>query len=230
MNINRRFEYFPLERVTREDGVRHYLCPETGTHVPSVTTILDATSDKKGALLEWKKRVGEKRAQREKEDATGLGSLMHTHIENYVMGVPRPGGNNLVRVQAARMADQIINQGLPDVDEVWGQEVALYYPGLYAGTTDLPGVYRGRQAIMDHKTAKKLRKREQITDYFDQLAAYALAHDHHFGTKIEIGVIFMVSRTFEFKEFIVEPDELEERKATFLCRYERFMEMVAAAA
>jgi hypothetical protein len=216
------FDYVQLERITRPDGVRHYRCPVTNLLVPSVTTILGATSNNQDALLEWRKRVGDTKADKIRDQACALGSLMHLHIENHVMGIPRPRGTNQIRVQAERMADQIIGRGLPNVDEVWGQEVSLFYPGLYAGTSDLVGLYNGRPAIMDHKTSKKMKKRKDILDYFHQLSAYAVAHDEVYGTNIEIGVIFMVDRAFNFEQFVVEIDELEAGKADYLERVENY--------
>jgi hypothetical protein len=222
MVIKERFQYAKLTRETQQDGTRHYNCPVTGMAVPSVTTILSKTADKT-ALILWEQAVGKKRADRARDEGTALGTLMHTHIENHILGIERPKGNHLMRLQAARMADQIITKALPKVDEIWGQEVAMYFPGLYAGTTDLVGVHEGEEAIMDHKTAKKMRTRDMITDYMDQMAAYAIAHDEVYGTKIKKGVVFMVSRQLEFKEFILEGQEFEDHKGSFLHRLETFM-------
>lgn len=222
MKINRKFEYVQLERITRDDGVRHYRCPVTNLLLPSVTTILSGTEDKKG-LLEWRARVGDQKADEIRDEACALGGLMHLHIENYVSGIARPRGNNFIRVQAERMADQIINRGLPNVDEIWGQEVMLYYPGLYAGTTDLVGIYKGEEAIMDHKTARKMKKRSDILNYLHQIPAYAIAHDELYGTKIKTGVIFMVDREFNYQEFVIDITELETRKGEWLDRVTAYM-------
>lgn len=215
------YDYPALERVTREDGDRYYVSPE-GDKLKSVTTILSATSYKPG-LDQWRARVGEKEANRIVNEACGLGTLMHTHLENYVEGVPRPGGNNLVRKLAENMADQIINRGLPDVEEVWGMEKILYYPGAYAGTTDLVGVHKGEPAIMDYKTARKMKKRDMIDDYYCQAAAYIIAHNEMFGTDIKKGVIFMVDRDLKYQEFIIEGLEFLEAKDQWLRRLEIFL-------
>lgn len=222
MNLIERFQYQPLERVTYASGARHYLCPITGKKLPSVTTILSATATEKKELVEWRKRVGDKKADEVKEEAIAIGSLMHTHLEKYVLDEQRPVGNNYIRLLAERMADQIIQRGLVHVDEVWGSEVILYAPELYAGTTDLVGLYKGQPAIMDFKTAKKLRTREMIDDYFHQLAGYSLAHDEVHDTKITTGVIFMVSRDCDYQEFIVEGAEFDDYKVRFLDRCEQF--------
>lgn len=223
MLITAPYNYRTLDRITYPSGARHYICPETGNKLASVTTILDATAGEKKALIEWKQRVGEVKAAQEKKDALALGTLMHTHLENYIRAQPRPGGTNLVRVMAERMADQIIQRGLVDVDEVWGSETCLWAPQLYAGTTDVVGIYKGVPAIIDFKTAKKLRSREMIEDYMLQTTAYAVAHNELFDTNITTGVIFMVSRDYDFTSFVVEGDEFENCKTKFLDRLEQYI-------
>lgn len=222
--INRLYHYREIERVTAPNGFRHYVCPDTGEKLPSVTTILDKTADKQH-LIEWRERVGEEAAERIKKEATGLGGLMHTHLENWVQGIARPGGTNLVRQMASRMADVIIKRGLPAVEEVWGMEVALHFPYLYAGTTDLVGVWNGKPAIMDYKTAKKLRTRDQIVDYFNQGVAYCLAHNWQFDTDIKTVVIFMVDRDCNFREFVLEGGEFNRTCDQWQERLDVFHEM-----
>lgn len=223
MEINKLYKYETLERVTHENGSRYYVSPQ-GDHLSSVTTILSATSYSP-ELEAWQKRVGLQEAERVRVEATGLGSLMHTHLEQYVMGEERPGGNNIVRVLAKNMADKVIENGLKNVDEVWGMEEILYSPGLYAGTSDLIGIHQGKQAIMDYKTCRKMKKKSTITDYSLQGAAYALAHDELHGTKIEKVVIFMVSRDLDYQEYIWEGDELEQAKELWLMRLNAFLKL-----
>ena len=223
MQLISRYPYRQLEKITYPSGARHYICPESGNKLASVTTVLDATSVKT-ELLEWRKRVGDAKADQVKKEATGLGTLMHTHLENYIRGLPRPGGTNLVRVQAERMADQIIERGLVDVEEVWGNEICLWASQLFAGTTDVAGIYRGKPAIMDFKTAKKMRSRTMIEDYLLQMAAYALAHNELFDTKINTGVIFMVTRDYDFRAFVVEGAEFEDCQTKFLRRLEQYID------
>jgi genome maintenance exonuclease 1 len=105
------------------------------------------------------------------------------------------------------MAQSIIYQGLSKCNEFWGTEVSLYFPKVYAGTTDLVGVHDGSEAIMDHKQTNKLKKREWIDDYFIQLLFYATAHNELYGTNIQKGVIFMCSADVIYQEFIIEGDE-----------------------
>lgn len=203
--LNLQYSYPILDRQTREDGVRHYVTPE-GERLSSVTTILSATANKEHLKL-WEEWVGTKKANEIRQEAANLGTLMHENLEAYLEDRERPRGNNLIRQMARRMADVIIHKGFPKVDEIWGIEAPLYFPGLYAGTTDLVGVYEGEPAIMDYKTAKKIRKRNQIGDYFCQSCAYALAANYHYDMNIKKIVIFMVSRDLSFETFVVKGDE-----------------------
>jgi hypothetical protein len=222
MNLIGRYEYPHLEKITQPSGVRHYICPDTGLYLPSVTTIIEATADNTG-LREWRERIGEDKAEQARREATGLGSLMHRHLECHILGQSRPGGNNHVRIMAERMADQIIARGLPDIDEVWGSEVMLYASELFAGTSDLTGLYKGRPAIMDFKTCRKMKVRTMIEDYFHQLGGYGLAHDERYGTEITTGVIFMVSRDYQYQSFVIEGEEFILYQRRFITRLEQYL-------
>ena len=177
--------------------------------MPSVTEILSKTGDKT-ALIEWRKRVGDEEANRISKESTGLGTLVHKHVENHILGEERPGGTNDVRMLAKTLADNIIEQGLIEVNEVWAMEQPLYYPGLYAGTADLIGVFRNMPSIMDHKTSKLLKKEEWVQDYFMQLCAYALAHNEVYGTDIKQGAIFMAARDGTYKTYVLEGAKWQE--------------------
>lgn len=212
--------YFQFGKTTNTDGTRHYDTPSGP--LPSVTTILGATGDKSG-LEAWRKRLGDERADAESKEATGLGTLLHSHLENFVMGKERPKGNNMVRKMAEGMADAIIGRGLVNVSEVWALEQPLYFPGLYAGTADLIMVHKGKLCIGDYKTTKKPKKDEWIIDYKIQTVAYALAHNEVYGTDIAKGVIFMVSREGQYQEWTVEGIEFDNLTKEWYNRVELFL-------
>ncbi len=216
--ITPRYNYAPLNRETI-DGKRHYCLPD-GSKVPSVTTILDRTkpAEAREALANWKRAVGEKRAQEITTEAANRGTRMHAYLEQYVLTTDmKPLPSNPYAHPSWFMAAEVILRGLCHVDEFWGTEVPLYYSGLYAGTTDLIGTWKGKPAIMDFKQSNKVKKREYIGDYFLQLAAYAAAHNEMHGTTIDTGVILMAVQpklladgsysTPEYLEFVVEGDE-----------------------
>jgi len=210
-----------MQRVTNSNTGKRYYATKTG-NLSSVTTILDATADKSG-LDAWRKRVGDVEAERIRKEATNLGSLMHTHLEHHIMNIERPKGSNLIRRMAKEMSDVIIECGLKNLDEVWGMEEGLYFPSLYAGTTDLIGVYREKPAILDYKSAKKLKSEDMIEDYFCQLSAYAVAHNETFGTNITSAVILMVDRSLKFKEFAISGNTFNKFADKWLFRVEEFM-------
>ena len=203
--------------VTRK---RVYLTPD-GEKLPSVTTILGATKDMTH-LNEWKKRVGEENAKRITTEAAGVGTAMHNNLERFLIGEQRQPGNNPVHVQANKMANVIIENGLRDVDEVWAMEQALYFPGLYSGTTDLCGVYKGNPAIIDYKQTNKPKKEEWVEDYKMQLVAYALAHNEVYGTDIKHGIVFMCSRDFQYQQFEVTPKDFEHWSDQWLSKVEEY--------
>jgi len=180
--IINKFDYTPISRK-QVDGKRKYMTPDGGA-VASVTTILDATSDKSG-LIAWRKRVGETKAREITTEAAGVGTRMHKYLEDYVETGewPTPGSNPFAK-KAHRMAEQVRDHAMVDVDEIWGSEVALYVPQMYAGTTDLVGQYKGNPAIIDFKQSNKPKKLEYVQNYFLQLVAYAEAHNEMFGTNI----------------------------------------------
>jgi genome maintenance exonuclease 1 len=206
--IVNKYTYEPLQR-TEVNGKRKYLTPG-GTPVASVTTILSATKDMT-ALIEWRKRVGEAKAQEITTEAAGVGTRMHKYLEDYIATSvwPTPGSNPYAQ-KAHSMATRIKVHALDDVSEIWGSEVPLYIPQLYAGTTDLVGVYKGQPCIMDFKQSNKPKKKEWIEDYYLQMTAYALAHNEVHGTNIREGHVFMCTRDEEYQQFDLWPDEFEE--------------------
>jgi len=222
--IVKKFDYKKCSR-TNVDGKRHYCLPD-GSKVPSVTTILDVTKpeEKRQALANWRRRVGYDQAQQITTEAANRGTRMHKWIETFIteddMGQP---GSNPYSKQSHAMANVIVLEGLTkNVDEFWGVEVPVYYSGLYAGTTDCVGVWKGKPAILDFKQTNKPKKREWIDDYFIQLAAYALAHNNTHETDIKQGVILMCSATNEFQEFEILEDEFEHWTQEWLKRVELY--------
>lgn len=205
-----KFNYKPISRK-QVDGKRLYSTPD-GHAVPSVTTILDQTKtqEKRQALANWKKRVGEKQAQQISTEAANVGTVMHKFMEDYSRdGVLREPGSNMIQQQGHKMAKVIVDEAMSHMTETWGVEVPLYYPELYAGTTDCVGMWKGKPAIIDFKQTNKPKKDAWVDDYKIQLTAYANAHNAMFDTDISTGVILMCSRDFDFQIWEVEGEEFE---------------------
>jgi hypothetical protein len=222
--IKKTYEYKTISRK-QVNGKRLYETPD-GHAVASVTTILDATKDKTH-LIAWRKRVGEQKAQEIVTEAAGVGTRMHKYLEDYIdTGEwPQPGSNPFAQ-QAHSMA-QVIKDNVMDDVEVWGSEVNLYMPQMYAGTTDLVGTYKGQPAIMDFKQTNKPKKVEWVMDYFLQLVAYAEAHNELYGTNIREGHVFMCSRAGEYQQFDVWPDEYEDWRKEWYDRVYTYYEKYA---
>jgi genome maintenance exonuclease 1 len=218
--ITEKYVYEKLNRV-EVDGKRRYAAPG-GAPVASVTTILSATKDQTH-LIEWRRRVGEKKAQEITTEAAGVGTRMHKYLEDYIdTGEwPDPGSNPYAQ-QAHMMATQIKENAMVHVDEIWGSEVPLYVPNIYAGTTDLVGVYKGNPCIMDFKQTNKPKKEEWVVDYFLQLTAYAIAHNEVHGTNIREGHVFMCSRAGEYQQFDIWPHEFDEWEQEWWKRVEDY--------
>jgi hypothetical protein len=222
MKWNKKFIY-PKSQRSLIQGKRHYDISSTQTKLPSVTTIISATQseEKKQGLANWKARLGDQAADRVRDIAALRGTAMHTYLEAYVQGT---GHRDLTSIgkEAEPMAQQIINRGLIDLNEIWGSEVVLYYPDLYAGATDLVGIYNGRESIVDFKQTNKPKRREWIDDYFIQLGAYAMAHNYVYQTKIQSGVILMCSKDGLFQKFESSDKEFVGYQHAFLRKVDEY--------
>ena len=197
--IRNKFVYPKLKRLDLPTGRVYTL--DGGAPVPSVTAILSSTKDKV-QLDEWADRVGQEEAERIKNEAALVGTHMHSVVERLLLNRPLETPRTWLQVRGYRMGYTLIEKFFPHVDEAWGTEIPLIYTGRYAGTSDCIGVYKGKPCIVDFKQTNKMKRRAWIEDYFVQLAAYAVAHNHQHGTAINQGVILMVSQEGEVQEFV----------------------------
>ena len=220
MKWNKKFDYPKTVRGMVE-GLRHY--DINNEKLPSVTTILGKTQspEKAEGLAKWRARVGIDEAQRITDQAAIRGTAMHNILEHHILGKNKLDLTD-VGQQAHKMADVVIDKGLSHLDEIWGSEVALYYPELYAGATDLVGVYKNAESIIDFKQTNKPKRREWIEDYMIQLGAYAMAHNYVYETKIQQGVVLMCSKDGYFQEFIVSSKEFQKYQHEWLKRLDLY--------
>jgi hypothetical protein len=220
---NEKFKYIEGKQLTdHETGTRVY--EVVGTKLPSVTTILGATKDQE-FLKKWKEKVGEKKAEEIKNLSSRRGTAMHKYLECYIES---KGYEDLtdIGVQAKPMAQKIIDIGLAPVDEYYGSEVTLYYPGLYAGSTDLVCRHNGMDTIIDFKQANKPKNKDWIEDYYLQIAAYCMAHDYVYGSQIQQGIIMVCTPDLYFQEFKFQDHELRQWKHKFLKRLDMYHELM----
>ena len=235
--ITVRFNYATMTRET-VNGQRLYATHD-GKKLPSVTTILDRTkpAEKRLALENWKRRVGHERAQQITTEAANRGTRMHTYLEHWIInGTHRERGSNPFSWASHAMADTVICEGLCRVNEFWGTEVPLYFPSIYAGTTDCVGIHEGQAAIMDFKQTNKPKREEWIDDYKLQLAAYAEAHNEIYKTDICRGVILMCVKPAEddqgnfnkpeYQEFVIDGVEFEHWRSQWWKRVEQYYQQL----
>jgi hypothetical protein len=223
MKWNNKYNY-PKSTRSIIHGSRHYAVNQES--LPSVTTILKATEseEKKAKLAEWKERVGFKQAEIIKQEASSRGSSMHDYLEKFLLGqlnMDLLGDNTREKM----MADQIIENGLRNkLEEIWGCEATIYYPGKYAGAADCIGVYENKETIIDFKQSNKPKKDEWIEDYYLQCAAYGLAHNTVYGSNISQAVILLCTKDNMFQRFIIDGEKFNDYQKKFLLKVEQFYE------
>jgi hypothetical protein len=220
LKFSNKYNYIQGKQIN-EHGSRTY--DIGGYRLPSVTTILGATKDQQ-FLKDWKAKVGEKRAEEIKNHSSRRGTAMHKFLESYVEGV---GYDDLTAIgqEAKPMAEKVIEVGLAPVEEWYGSEVMLHYPGLYAGSTDLICLHNGVETIIDFKQSNRPKNKDWIEDYYLQIAAYAMAHDYVYGSAIRKGIIMICTPDLYYQEFSFTDHELRSWKHKFLKRLDMYHEL-----
>ena len=221
--LNKKYKYLQGKQIT-DHGTGTRVYDFNGSRLPSVTTILGATKNQE-FLKEWKAKVGEQEAERIKNLSSKRGTSMHKFLEHYILGT---GYDDLTGLgqEAKAMAEKIIDVGLAPVEEYYGSEVTLYYPGLYAGSTDLVCIHNGKDTVVDFKQSNRPKKQEWIGDYYLQIAAYAMAHDYVHGSQIEQGIIMVCTPDLYYQEFVVNGAELRQAKHKFLKRLDMYYDLL----
>ena len=221
MKKNNKFTYVRGTRTTTQ-GSRTYQV--NGFNLPSVTTVLNRTKDQR-YLKKWKDKIGHDEAARIFNLSSKRGTAMHKFLEKHIGGI---GYEDLTEIglQAKPMAQKIIDVGLSYVSQYYGSEVTLYYPGLYAGTTDLVCRHNDIDTIIDFKQSNRPKKEEWIEDYYLQIAAYAMAHDYIHGSNIEQGIIMVCTPDLYYQEFKFSGPTLRDWKHKFLKRLDQYYELI----
>ena len=217
MRLNKKYPYKHYNRFSDTNG-RKYLVDNI--KVPSVTTILSATKDMR-QLNNWRRKVGDKEADRIMNQASTIGTEMHQVLEYTLTG--QGYYNDMEEGTKPRRMAQVILDNLK-LDEIWGNEISLQYNNEYAGTCDLTAVAYGKPSIVDFKQANRLKREEWVEDYKLQLGAYYLAHMASYGP-IEQGVIAICTRDLQYQEFKLSEADLSEYGGKFLERLEKFKQL-----
>tara|TARA_R100001594_G_scaffold26323_1_gene51072 strand:- start:2599 stop:3336 length:738 start_codon:yes stop_codon:yes gene_type:complete len=222
MKKSNKYSYIQGKQITdHETGTRVY--DIIGTRLPSVTTVLGATKNQQ-FLKDWKAKVGTEEAERIKNLSSKRGTAMHKFLESHIQGV---GYDDLTEIGCAAkpMAEKIIEMGLAPISEYHGSEVMLHYPGLYAGSTDLVCIHNGLETIIDFKQSNRPKREEWVGDYYMQIAAYAMAHDEVYGSKIRQGIIMICTPDLYYQEFKFQDADLKLWKHRWLRRLDMYHEL-----
>jgi len=220
MKRNDKYSYHQGTRIT-DHGSRIYNI--AGFKLPSVTTILARTKDQE-YLTKWKNKVGHEEAERIKNYSSKRGTSMHKFLEKHITGA---GYEDLTQIgqEAKPMAQKIIEVGLTPINHYYGSEVMLHYPGLYAGATDLVCEHNGLDTVVDFKQSNRPKREEWIEDYYLQIAAYAMAHDYVYKSKIRQGIIMVCTPDCYYQEFKFKDGELRRWKHEFLKRLDSYYDL-----
>jgi len=181
--FNRIYHDIPkLERKTSADGSRVYETP-SGRAYPSITTITGQYN--KQAILDWRKRVGDAEANRISTTAANRGTRIHTLCESYLNN--EHVEPNLFDTETFKAIKPYLN----NIQDIHCLETPLYSDHLeVAGTVDCIAKYNGKMSVIDFKTSKRKKSRDEISNYFMQCSAYAVAFEER--TDIPVGSIVII--------------------------------------
>lgn len=180
------------------DGKRHYVTTEGDSFI-SITTLLGHFS-KKG-IAEWRKKVGEEEANRITAESSSNGTAMHNSLEVYLEGGDY---KKTIKSQSEQNQFDCIKDHLDQyLQATWWQEEPLYSNRLgVAGRVDMIGVYENAPTIVDFKTSRKFKKKEYITNYFEQATFYAMAFYEMTGYPIkDICILISVNKGEELQVY-----------------------------
>lgn len=213
---------YPDLQTAYHNNMRFYGIPN-GEWYPSITTVLGVTQPPEVAasFARWREAVGNEEADRVSLTATTHGTNVHLLLERHFKDEDILAPINGEEVPSGDYdAYKALKPRLKRITAVYGQECALFSNELtIAGRCDLVGEYQNVPAIVDFKTAKRIKSDEDIADYKLQLCFYANAHNEMFGTNIQRGVIIMIVQAGFPMEFIVD---LEPQLALLKARSKDF--------
>lgn len=208
--------YDDLTAVTSKKG-RTYETPD-GKKYPSITTCLSHIGA--DALHAWRKRVGEEEANKIGAKAARRGTAVHDIIEKYVRNDDDYKNKHQPHViESFLSVQETLDQNL---NKVYAQEVALFshYLGV-AGRVDCVGVWNGVPSIIDFKTSRRLKKKENIETYFMQECFYAIAWEERTGMPIEQLVTLIVVDDHTPQVFIEHRDNWDKKLIDAIAEHKR---------
>lgn len=182
-----------LPKLKREaiDGVRYYTLPSSNKKLVSITSVI--SHYKKDFFNQWRKRVGEEKANQITQRATSRGTDTHTLIEDYLLN------RDLSEVQPiSKYLFDYAKSTLNRINNIHCLEGSLYSEILgVAGSVDTIAEFDGELAVIDYKTSKEPKPIEWIEGYFVQTMFYGMAYYEMTGTRIKKLVIIMTCENGE---------------------------------
>jgi len=159
------------------DKARIYSTPDG--NFPSVTSVLSILSEE--AIAKWRERVGEDEANKISGRAASRGTKVHSIIEDYLDGKDTTEYLPHIR-QSLSNVQPILDSR---IGRIFGIEVPLYSRHLgLAGRVDCVAEFDGVVSILDWKTSRYPKKKENISGYFCQMAAYAIMFEERTGMPV----------------------------------------------
>lgn len=217
-------EYKSIKQINLENK-RVYETPD-GNKLPSVTTILSAckSEDSKAALDAWREREGVDVAEKITRYAATVGTHMHSTLEYWCAMREMPAAQgNFAKQLAWKMASTVVEGTLrQNLGEVYGCEVGLYFPNLYAGNCDLVAVYKNQLCILDFKQTLQPKQEAWIDDYKEQLVGYIDAHNEVYNTNISTGVVLMCSQQLNLQQWEVTGSDLDAARVRWWKKVEQY--------
>jgi genome maintenance exonuclease 1 len=198
--VHKLFEEKTLNRI-EEDGKRLYVTDE-GNRYPSVTTVLSYLSAK--SIRQWKERVGHEVANRISSGAARNGTAVHNVAEKYVLNDPTWKDEMPIAIDQFLRIKPYLDE---NVTEIYGVELRMYSDELQtAGTADLICLYNGVPTVLDFKTSRRRKSKDDILSYFMQGTAYSIMVKEHYGVDIE-QIVILMAVTDDAPIVFVEPVE-----------------------
>jgi len=214
------YELFEPKKLKRKnvDGKRLYVT-ESGEKYPSVTTVLSYFSKK--SIYRWRQRVGAEEANKVSAQASRAGTEVHNIAEMYTLGTLNQKKVNPIALSTFRTIQPYLDE---NVDTIYGIELQMYSDELRtAGTADLICKYNGKNTMLDFKTSKRPKKKEDIITYFMQAAAYSVMVKELYDMDIEQVVILMAVHQGEPIVFVEPIDDYIKMTKKFFDLYNRGM-------
>ena len=181
-----------LERETI-DGVRYYKVPDADEFIKLVSITSVTSHRNRQFFADWRKKVGEEKANRITKRATSRGTDMHTLTEYYLKNEELPEVQPI-----SNFLFKISKEKLNLINNIYALEGSLYSKQLgVAGTVDCIAEYDGELAIIDFKTSAKPKPREWIEHYFVQCMAYGCMLYELTGISVKKLVIIMACENGE---------------------------------